>query len=288
MATTLAILAVGAKPIFVDVNENGLLNLDLIESQINQKTKAILPVHLYGQNDDLARLKLICHQHNLALIEDACQAHGTAINGKKAGSYGDIGCFSFYPTKNLGALGDGGAITTNRDDLANKCRQIRDYGQIKKYVHQSFGINSRLDEMQAAFLRTKLKHLDKDNQRRRVIAELYRNSLKKLTEVEIIGLPTWENNNFHLMVIKTNRRDQLHQFLNEALIPTLIHYPRIIPDQPLFKDRYKNLDLPVARKLCDQVLSLPCHPFLTDEQVKFIGKKIVEFFRPGGDVSDTQ
>lgn len=277
MATTLAILAVGAKPVFVDTTDQGLLNLDLVEKQITQKTKAILPVHLYGQSENCDELLRICQKYKLFLIEDACQAHGTQIGGKMAGSFGDAGCFSFYPTKNLGALGDGGAIATNDDELAAKCRMIRDYGQEKKYLHCESGLNSRLDELQAAVLRTKLKYLDTDNARRREMAEIYRENLLKIKGVEMIGLPTWENNNFHLVVIKVKNRDGLQDYLSTKGIATLVHYPLTIPDQPLFKGKYKSADLPVARKLVKEILSLPCHSFMTNDQAITVCEKINEF-----------
>lgn len=271
-------MAVGAKPVFVDVNEDGLMRTDLIEELINEKTKAILPVHLYGQSENVEELKSICQKNNLFLVEDACQAHGSQIQGKKTGSFGNIGCFSFYPTKNLGAFGDGGAICTDDDDLAKNCRQIRDYGQAKKYVHSTYGLNSRLDELQAALLRTKLKYLEADIERRKEIAQIYREKLAEINEVDVIGLKTWENNNFHLFVIKNKKRDELQRYLSQQKIPTLIHYPKIIPDQPIFKNKYQSIPVSQARKLIEQILSLPNHPQMSNDQVEYVCRKIREFF----------
>ncbi len=278
VATILAIMAIGAKPTFVDTLENGQINHDLIEKAITKKTKAVLPVHLYGQPVEIAKIKSLCKKHKFFLIEDAAQAHGSTFKGKKLGSFGDINCFSFYPTKNLGVFGDGGAIVTNNSRLAKISREIRDYGQQSKYVHKRYGLNSRLDEIHAATLRVKLRYLKKDNQERRKIAKRYIKVLSKIKQVKTILPKNLEDSNFHLFVIKTDKRNELKDYLKDNGIPSLIHYPIAIPDQPLFGGKYKNLDLPVARKFVKEVLSLPCYPRMPLADVDYITDTIKAFW----------
>lgn len=277
VATTLAVIAVGATPIFVDIKENGQIDENLIESAITKKTKAVLPVHLYGQPANVDEIRKICKKHNLFLIEDAAQAHGTRLNGKKVGTFGEIACWSFYPTKNLGAIGDGGAITTNDPKLAKACFEIRDYGQESKYIHTRFGLNSRLDELQAAILREKLKFLNGDNEKRREVAKKYISGLKDIKDIEVVLPEKSEDSIFHLFVIKTKKRDELKKYLADNGIPSLIHYPITIPDQPMFKRKYNNIDIPVARKFIKEILSLPCHPLMNMSDVDYISKIIREY-----------
>ncbi len=279
VATTLAILAVGAKPIFVDVDSNGLLLINQVETALSPQTKAVLPVHLYGNPVDVTSLKKMCSDHNLFLIEDAAQAHGSMLDNKMIGSIGDIGCFSFYPTKNLGALGDGGAIVTYSKELAQKCQVIRNYGQQSKYLHVTYGLNSRLDELQAAILRVRLHYLDEENERRRSLSKVYRAHLSKIPQLSLLSENTNAVSNIHLFVVRTQQRDQLQAYLLNEGIETLVHYPQTIPDQPLFKKKYKDLIIPEARKLCQEVLSLPCHPAMTTNQVEVICNKITTYFR---------
>ena len=264
VATTLAIMAVGAKPVFVDIDEKGLIDANLIERVVTVKTKAILPVHLYGNPVDLDKIQDICRKHKIYLIEDACQAHGSTYHGKKLGSFGVMGCFSFYPTKNLGALGDGGAIATNDSKLAQVCREIRDYGQQAKYVHTRYGLNSRLDEMQAAILRVKLKYLDEENQERQKIADRYH---KYLSSVNNAG-------NYHLLVIRGSKRDQLKEFLKEQGIETAVHYPLSIPNQKVVNKKI----CPKAVLFTQEILSLPCRPGMTMQQVDYVCKMIKRFY----------
>lgn len=278
VATTLAIIAVGAKPVFVDTNENGLIDPELIEKSITKKTKVILPVHLYGQPCDIQKIKIICQKYNLFLIEDTAQAHGSTFHKKKLGTFGDLNCFSFYPTKNLGALGDGGVIVTDNKKNALLARQIRDYGQKTKYYHNVYGLNSRLDELQAAVLRTKLKYLDEENKKRKNFARHYSERLSKLKQLKIVT-PYSKNSNFHLFVVRTQRRNDLHKFLLAHGIETSIHYPRIIPDQPFLKGRYKTKDLKIARALTNQVLSLPCYPSMNSQSVEYVCRNIINFFK---------
>jgi len=279
VATTLAILAVGAKPIFIDTNEVGQIDANLIEAKITKKTKAILPVHLYGQSCNLIKIQQLCRQYKLFLIEDAAQAIGSSFKNKKLGSFGQLNCFSFYPTKNLGAIGDAGAIVTNSKKLANKCLMIRNYGQKAKYVHTVYGLNSRLDELQAAFLKIKLKSLDQENQLRNTRAHLYHKLLKSVAEIEVISSIPNSQANYHLLVIKAKKRDKLQAYLAQKGIETLIHYPLLIPDQPILKAKFGQAKIPTARKLVKQILSLPCHPQLTPTQVKFVVSQIKNFYQ---------
>jgi len=277
VATTLAIKAVGAKPIFVDIDEYYHLDSSKIENKITSRTKAILPVHLYGQMVDIETIHQIAKKHSLYLIEDAAQAHGAEYKGKKAGTFGDFGCFSFYPTKNLGAFGDGGAIVTNKKELYEKCKMIRNYGQKNRYEHEIYGLNSRLDEIQAAILSVKLKHLSEFNRKRQQIAKLY---FKLLKNVPQIRLPKIRNNAkhiFHLFVIEAERRDELIKFLEKNNIPTIVHYPIPIHKQKCFPE-FNNLKLPVLETKVQKILSLPIHPFLKEEDVIYIVKKIKEFY----------
>ena len=278
IATTLAILAVGARPTFVDTGSDGLINPDLIPQAITKKTKAIIPVHLYGNPVALDKILDICKKYKLFLIEDAAQAHGSNFKGKKLGSFGNVGCFSFYPTKNLGALGDGGAIVTSSTKLAKLCAQIRDYGQKSKYLHIRYGLNSRLDELQAALLNTKLQNLDIENNKRKLLAKKYIKNLGNIQGLEIIKPRDIKNANFHLFVIKTKKRNKLKKYLEKIGIQTLIHYPKIIPDQPFLKKEYGQAKLPIAREFVKSCLSLPCHPNISLSDIYYISSNIKGFF----------
>lgn len=279
VATTLAILAVGATPIFVDVYGNGQIDVSKIEKLITKNTKAIIPVDLYGQPCDVIGIKNICKKHKLFFVEDACQAHGSSFHNKKLGSYGDVGCFSFYPTKNLGTFGDAGAIVTNDKKLAEKFKQIRDYGQKSKYVHAVYGLNSRLDEIHAAMLRVKLNYLDQDNNIRRKLAKRYIKNISNISGLEVVLPENVDDSNFHLFVIKTKKRDELKEYLHNNGIPTLVHYPLTIPNQPVIKNlKLKFIKLPEADRFVSEILSIPCHQFLTNNEVDYVSDKIKEFF----------
>lgn len=272
VATTLAILAVGAKPVFVDTDKQGLINTDLIEKAVTKKTKAILPVHLYGQACNLEKLLKLCKKYKLFLIEDACQAHGSIYRGRKFGTFGEFGCFSFYPTKNLGAFGDGGAIITDNSKLAQIAREIRDYGQKSKYIHSRFGLNSRLDELQAALLRINLKHLDQENKKRIRLAKRYVKNLSG--KVQMILPDDLETSNYHQFAIRVKNRNQVQENFKKAGVQTLVHYPLTIPDQPFLKKEFGNVDIPEARKFVKETLSLPIHPYLTLQQIDYICSKL--------------
>lgn len=278
VATTLAITNLGAKPIFVDIDSK-TYNIDVnqIEKNITNKTKAILPVHLYGHPAEMNKILEIAKKYNLKVIEDACQAHGALYNGKKVGSFGDLACFSFYPTKNLGAYGDAGIITTNNKELANKLKMLRNYGQTKKYYYEIRGINTRLDEIQAAILNVKLKYLDKWNEKRIKNANLYTSLLKNIPE---ISLPISQDSKhvFYSYIIRTENRDQLQKYLEENGILTLIHFPIPLHLQKVHKNLgYKLNDFPITEKYANEILSLPMFPELTKSEIKYIAEKIKEF-----------
>jgi len=261
IATWLAVSAVGARPVPVEPDP-ATYNIDpaRIESAITLATKAILAVHLYGQPADLDPILGIAHKHRLSVIEDAAQAHGARYKGKRIGTHGDVACWSFYPGKNLGALGDAGAVTTNRADLAERIRVLRNYGSRVKYVNEVKGVNSRLDPIQAAVLRAKLPHLDAWNDRRRTLARAYEDGLKD-SGLVLPKVPAWSEPVWHVYVVRSPDRDGLQKRLTEAGIGTLIHYP--IPSH--LQAAYAGLGippeaLPVARQLADEVLSLPMGP----------------------------
>ena len=280
IATWLAVSEVGATPVPVEP-EKSTYNIDpsRIEEVITDKTRAILPVHLYGQPANIDRIKSIADEHRLLVIEDAAQAHGAKIGTHCSGSLGDSAGWSFYPGKNLGAFGDAGAVTTNNNELAIKIRLLRNYGSKKKYYNDVKGINSRLDPLQAAFLRIKLKHLDRWNEKRIKQAMIYSNSFSDIPGIIIPDIPDWANPCWHLYVIRTKKRDQLQQFLLENRIETLIHYP--IP--PHMSRAYSNLgfkkgDFPISEEIAETALSLPIGPHLEYNQQQIVVEKILQFF----------
>jgi dTDP-4-amino-4,6-dideoxygalactose transaminase len=278
VATALAIAAVGAKPVFVDIDEYFHINTDKIEERINNNTKAIIPVHLCGQSVDLDKIVAICQKHKIHLIEDCAQAHGATYGNKKVGSFGVINCFSFYPTKNLGAFGDGGALTTNDQALYEKMMQLRNYGQKNRYEHEIYGLNSRLDEIQAAILLVQLEYLDENNRVRQNLAEVYFKHLRKIKEIKLSRQRKNSQSVFHLFVIEAEKRDGLAEYLKSKGIATLIHYPVPIHKQPCFKD-YNNINLPVLEDKVKVILSLPIHPFLKKKEIKYVCENIKEFYK---------
>ncbi len=278
VATTLAITNVGAAPVFIDIDDFFHINDTLIEKYITSRTKAILPVHLFGQMVNMDRIHTIAKKYNLFVIEDACQATGATYRGKKAGSYGTFGCFSFYPTKNLGAYGDGGAITTNSEELYEVCKMLRNYGQKDRYHHEIKGINSRLDEIQAAILRKKLPTVDEGNRRRNQIAEFYNKDLSGISEISLPKVRDNGSHTFHLYVIQAKKRDELQRFLKDNEIQSLIHYPIPIHKQTCYQE-FNDLKLEQTEEKAKNILSLPCHQFLTDEELHKITSTIREFYR---------
>lgn len=282
IASILAITENRLKPILVEPNVH-TYNLDpsLIEQAITPNTKVILAVHLYGQLADMPAMNAIAKKHNLLVIEDSAQAHGAQIDGRKAGNWGDASGFSFYPGKNLGALGDAGAVTTNDDQLAQTIRALGNYGSHKKYKNLYQGVNSRLDEMQAALLRVKLKHIDVETQRRREIAVAYTYGIKNsainlpLTK-QNLTLADLENHALHLYVIRTQQREKLQAYLTEQGIQTLIHYPIAPHHQQAYK-KWANQSYPITEAIHNEVLSLPISPIMTDDEVKHVIQKINEY-----------
>jgi dTDP-4-amino-4,6-dideoxygalactose transaminase len=275
VATVLAVSQTGAKPVFVDVDpETYGMSISQIEEKITHKTKAILPVHLFGHPVDMDPLVEVATQNNLVVIEDACQAHGAEYKGKKIGTLGDAGCFSFYPTKNLGAYGDGGMIITNEEEIAEKIFSLRNYGQKTRYVHLLKGLNSRLDEMQAGILRVKLKYLDKWNEKRRENAKLY-NELLQGADVICPTEKSYAKHVYYLYVIRSKKRDELKRFLETKGITTLIHYPIPVHLQKAYEDLgIPKGTLPITEKIADEILSLPIYPELKKEQIEKVAGSI--------------
>lgn len=275
IASVLAISDNRLKPVLV---EPDILSYNIdsskIEASITSRTKAIMIVHLYGQNALNQEIKCIADKYKLKLIEDNAQATGAFYGSKRTGSLGDAAGHSFYPGKNLGALGDGGAVTTNDDKLADTVRSIANYGSSKKYVNDLQGVNSRLDEIQAAFLRTKLPRLDADNQRRREIADYY---CKNITNSKVVlPINTLESHVWHLFVLRTSSREALQKHLSDNNIQTLIHYPIPPHKQGAYKE-WNSLNFPITEQIHEQVLSIPMSPLLTDEEVKFVVNTINQF-----------
>ncbi len=281
IATALAVSYSGAKPVFADYNEETyLINPDDIEKRITPNTKAIVAVHLYGQVADMTKLSVIAKKHGLYLIEDAAQSHGATFLKQKAGSLGDAAGFSFYPGKNLGALGDGGAVVTNDQALANNIRALGNYGSKKKYVHEFKGVNSRLDEIQAAFLSIKLHELDRWNSDRKRIALRYMNEIKN----DKIALPVTDSrceHVWHLFVIRTQNRNKLQDHLSNKEIGTVIHYPTCISDQKAYADYNRDeidpMVLKKARQTADSVLSLPIYYGMKDEDIDRVVEQVNQY-----------
>lgn len=279
IATALAVSYTGAKPVFVEPEiETFNIDVDKIEEKITKNTKAIITVHLYGRTADMDSINAIAKKYNLKVIEDAAQAHGAKYKDKRAGSLGDAAGFSFYPGKNLGALGDAGCVTTNDKELADKVRVLGNYGSDYKYHNIYKGVNSRLDEMQAAFLRVKLPYLDKWNKDRRNTAKKY---LEGITN-PLIKLPSPSSEEYehiyHLFVVRSERRDELEKYLNEKGIGTLKHYPIPMHEQECYKDLgIKHGELPIAEEISRTVLSIPMYYGMTDEQIDYVIDKINKF-----------
>lgn len=276
IASILAITENGLKPVLV---EPSLLNYqideDNIEKAITSRTKAILIVHLYGQCAYTEKIATLCEKYNLKLIEDNAQAHGCLYRGKKTGSLGDAAGHSFYPGKNLGALGDGGAITTNDDELAKVVRALANYGSSEKYVFKYTGRNSRLDEIQAAILDVKLRHLDEDVAKRKQVAKFY---IDNITNPKIITpiVKDWDEHVFHLFPIRCKQRNDLQKYMSENEIQTVIHYPIPPHKQECYKE-WNDLSFPITEKIHNEELSLPMSPCLTEEQIREVVRVVNEF-----------
>lgn len=275
--SALAIMMAGARPVFADLDPDRLtLDPGLVEAAITPRTKAILPVHLYGQPADMTALMAVASRHGLTIVEDACQAHLATSEGRPVGTMGIAGAFSFYPTKNLGALGDAGAIVTNDPGLAEHLKRLRNGGQTTRYHHQEFGVNTRLDEIQAAILRVRLTRLPAWTDRRRALATRYREAL---IGAPVVVPPACDPGHvYHLFPIRTAQRASLQAHLKDHGIETLIHYPVAIPEQPALASTDPAV-CPIARQICGELLSLPLHPSLRDEDVDRVAQAI-HAFRP--------
>ncbi len=274
--TISAISLTGATPVFVDIDpESYTIDPRNLEQAITARTKAIIPVHLFGQSADMDLILEIANKHHIPIIEDCAQSQGATYKGKKTGNFGAIGCFSFYPSKNLGAYGDAGLITTNDEKIKEKLIMLRNYGQKGRYVHAEKGTNSRLDEIQAAILKVKLKHLDEWNEKRRKLANIYTRELKNVVTPKEAG---YANHVYHLYVIRTQNRDQLMHYLREHEVGTQIHYPIPAHIQEAYQDlNQKEGSYPISESHAKEIVSLPLFPELSEEQVLHITKLINEF-----------
>jgi len=274
VATALAISNVGAKPIFCDIGDDFLIDPQKIENLITEKTKCILSVHLFGKICSMEKINQIAKKHSLIVIEDACQAHGAKFSRE---SSINTKAFSFYPTKNLGALGEGGAITTNDEKVRDFVISYRNYGQKGRYNHIIKGTNARIDPLQCALMNIKLKKLNSFIKIRQKIASTYIKSLKNIPDIIINDFDV--NSSYHLFVVRitNNLRNELISYLKEKEIETLIHYPTLIHQQPCYKDEYKDNLLPISEKFQEEILSLPCYPFLNQKEQKKIIVEIKKF-----------
>ena len=280
IATALAVSAVGARPVLVDCDPT-TYNLDAtgLEPAVTARTRAIIPVHLTGQAADMEPIVAIAARYGVAVIEDAAQAHGTHYQGQPCGSLGLMGCFSFYPGKNLGAYGDGGMVTTQDSRLAERLRRLRNYGQRAKYEHIEKGLNARLDSLQAAVLNVKLRHLADWNRNRADHAQTYRTLLQGVGDLRFQSRVAYSTHIYHLLVIETGHRDALQQHLSASGIQTGIHYPTPIHLQPAYAELgYARGDFPHSERLADRMLSLPMFPELDEAHIKRIAQRIQDFF----------
>lgn len=272
ISTADAIIRNGAKPVFVDIDpDTYCIDVSRIEERITSRTKAILPVHLYGHPADIEPVTELARNYHLFVVEDACQAHGAEYRGRRVGGIGDLGCFSFYPIKNLGAYGDGGMIVTDDQELAGKLRMLRNYGQPQKYHHDFVGVNSRLDEIQASILSVKLTYLDKWNDKRRRVAKLYDELLGDSHVIKPVE-KEYARHVYHLYVIRCKERDRLQQNLSANGIQTLIHYPIPVHRQKAYQGLAADTDMPVTERICQEILSLPMHPFLGEDEVQAVAQ----------------
>ena len=280
IASSAAIEHVGAKSVFIDVDDFHLMDLDLLESAITEKTKAIMPVHLEGKMVNIQRLSEIAKKYQLKVIEDAAQAFGSMYDSAFAGKYSDAVCFSFHPLKNFNAFGDGGLVLTNSEEVANQIKQLKNHGQVERNLSNSFGFVSRLDSIQAGILNFKLGLVDSILARRRGNAQVFDNNL----DLSIISIPkvnSYMYHTYHLYVIEVNNRDKIQNELKKEGIETRIHYPRLIVDQPAYKSRYpnSNWNISVARRQSKRILSLPIHESLSESELSYIISKINKLTR---------
>ncbi len=283
VSTTWAISYVGAKPVFVETDEETYtIDPKKIEAAITEKTKAILPVHLYGQSSDLDEVNAIAEKHNLLVIEDAAQAHGALYKGKSCGSIGDMGCFSFYPGKNMGAFGEGGMVTTNNDEFAERVRLYRNHCQPEKYYHNDIGYNYRMDGIQGAVLDVKLKHIERWNDMRRANAKKYTAGLEGIAEVKTPKLMDYMKPVWHLYELRTKNketRDALLKFLHDKGVGAGLHYPIPVHLQKAYNHLgHKKGDFPIVEMMADCLISLPMYPEMTDDMINYTVGCVKEFY----------
>jgi dTDP-4-amino-4,6-dideoxygalactose transaminase len=280
ISTSETISTTGATPVFAEADDTFNVSVADVEKKISAKTKVVIAVHLYGQCCNMEALQKLCDHHNLILMEDCAHAHGARRNNKMVGTFGKASAFSFYPTKNLGAFGDAGCMLTNDDHLAEKLRRFVNHGGLSKDEHLIEGTNSRMDAIQAAILQVKLRHLESGNAKRISIANRYR---EELSTIEPLRLPITDLGNqhvFHLFVVRSKKRDALKSFLESRGIGTMIHYPSALPFEPAYaRFKFTGKDFPVAAQFQQEVLSLPCHPEMTDEAVNYVCDNVLTFFR---------
>ena len=281
VATVAGILRAGNRVCFADIDPETLtMSPESLEQLFagGLEIKAVVAVHLFGQTADMDRIRAVAERYGAIVIEDCAQAHGAQYKGKKAGSIGEVGCFSFYPTKNLGCLGDGGCVVTSDPELARRLRALRQYGWEKRFISQYTGINSRLDELQAGILSVKLKNLDRDNQKRIRIAALYREALTQAGDLVLPFVPEENDHVYHQFVIRSRSRDALKEFLASCGVATAVHYPVPIHRQEAYCTLQNPVPLPWTEKVNEEILSLPMYPELTDTEVCYITDSIREFF----------
>ncbi len=276
--TALAISRIGARPVFADVEEATLLlSPSSAAARTTERSRALVPVHLYGNACAIDELAGLAQERGLALVEDACQAHGATFRGKSLGGFGAAGAFSFYPTKNLGGLGDGGAVVTDDSELAEKVRRLRNGGQSSRYRHEEIGFNSRLDELQAAVLRVRLRHLSTENETRRALAKLYEDGLSETPVTPVETLDGCESAR-HLMVVRAPKRDELMAHLEGRGIQTLIHYPIPTHLQPAYRNAESVGSCPVAEEAAQSIVSLPLYPSLSEQSVRLVVEAVRDFY----------
>jgi len=280
VATVAAIELCGARPVLVDIDPQSFtIDSNQIETAITSRTKAIIPVHLYGHPADMQTIVSIARHHRLHVIEDCAQSHGAIYQGRKTGAWGDIATFSFYPTKNLGAFGDGGIVVTDNAELAERTRLLREYGWHQRNISEIPGLNTRLDELQAAILRVKLRYLDEENSRRHKLAQLY-NALLSSTDLVLPKEKGDVCHVYHQYAVRSQRRDNLKAYLKEHGVDTLIHYPVPVHLQPAYRGRLGDTGLlPYTEQVCQEILSLPMYPQLSEEQVRWISQLILDWSR---------
>jgi len=274
VSTVDAVVRAGATPVFVDIDpETYCIDVREMRKKLGRKTKAIVPVHMYGHPADMEPIMELAERHGLSVVEDACQAHGAEYKGRRVGGIGHVGCFSFYPVKNLGAYGDGGMVVTNDEDLAAKLRMWRNYGQSLKYHHDFVGVNSRLDELQAAVLRVKLRHLDRWNERRRKAAALYGECLSESDFVMPVERD-YAKHVYHLYVVRCRHRVKLLERLRPGGVQTLIHYPVPVHRQKAYQQLAAGVKLRATERICSEILSLPMHPFLRGDEISSVSESL--------------